>query len=78
MAFHHVLFIHEVLTFNFNLNQVKDYNIVFYFCCMSEFASGQDVDCKTVRIFAYSSTREQANKRSGMRLKTGSETGERR
>ena len=42
MAFHHVLFIHEVLTFNFNLNQVKDYNIVFYFCCMSEFASGQD------------------------------------
>ena len=42
MAFHHVLFIHEVLTFNFNLNQVKDYNIVFHFCCMSEFASGQD------------------------------------
>lgn len=42
MAFHHVLFIHEVLTFNFNFNQVKDYNIVFYFCCMSEFASGQD------------------------------------
>ena len=26
------------------------------------------VDCKTVRIFAYSSTREQSNKRSGMRL----------
>ena len=23
------------------------------------------VDCKTVRIFAYSSTREQSNKRSG-------------
>ena len=41
MAFHHVLFIHEELTFNFNFNQVKDYNIVFYFCCMSEFASGQ-------------------------------------
>ena len=36
------------------------------------------VDCKTVRIFAYSSTREQSNKRSGMRLKTESETGERR
>ena len=34
------------------------------------------VDCKTVRIFAYSSTREQSNKRSGMRLKTESETGE--
>ena len=37
-----------------------------------------EVDCKTVRIFAYSSTREQSNKRSGMRLKTESETGERR
>ena len=36
------------------------------------------VDCKTVRIFAYSSTREQSNKRSGMGLKTESETGERR
>ena len=33
------------------------------------------LDCKTVRIFAYSSTREQSNKRSGMRLKTESETG---
>ena len=31
------------------------------------------LDCKTVRIFAYSSTREQSNKRSG----TESETGER-
>ena len=38
----------------------------------------QGVDCKTVRIFAYSITREQSNKRSGMRLKTESETGERR
>jgi len=28
------------------------------------------VDCKTVRIFAYSSTGEQSNKRSGTRLKT--------
>ena len=36
------------------------------------------LDCKTVRIFAFSSTREQSNKRSGMRLKTESETGERR
>ena len=35
-----------------------------------------DIDCKTVRIFAYSSTREQSNKRSGTRLKTESETGE--
>ena len=33
---------------------------------------------KTVRIFAYSSTREQSNKRSGTRLKTESQTGERR
>ena len=36
------------------------------------------LDCKTVHIFAYSSTHEQLNKRSGMRLKTESETGERR
>ena len=35
------------------------------------------VDRKTVRIFAYSSTREQSNKRCGTRLKTESETGER-
>ena len=35
------------------------------------------LDCKTVRIFAYSSKREQSNKRSGTRLKTESETGER-
>ena len=38
----------------------------------------QWIDCKTVRIFAYSSTREQSNKRSRTRLKTESETGERR
>ena len=31
-------------------------------------------DCKTVRTFAYSYTREQSNKRSGARLKTESET----
>ena len=37
-----------------------------------------DLDCKTVRIFAYSGTREQSNKRSGTRLKTESETGDRR
>ena len=36
------------------------------------------VDCKIVRIFAYSRTREQSNKRSGTKLKTESETGERR
>ena len=39
----------------------------------------RNLDCKTVRTsFAYSSTREQSNKRSGTRLKTESETGERR
>ena len=36
-----------------------------------------EIDCKTVRIFAYSSKREQSNERSGTRLKTESETGER-
>ena len=36
------------------------------------------VDCKTVRIFAYSSKREQSNERSGTRLKTERETRERR
>ena len=35
------------------------------------------VDCKTVCIFAYSSTCEQSNKRSGARLKMESETGDR-
>ena len=35
------------------------------------------IDCKTVRIFSYSSTREQSNERSGTKLKAGSETGER-
>ena len=39
---------------------------------------GRLLDCKTVRIFAYSSTREQSNKRSGPRLKTESETEKRR
>ena len=34
-----------------------------------------NIDCKTVRIFAYSNTREQSNKRSGTRLKTESERG---
>ena len=36
------------------------------------------VHCKTVRIFAYSSTCEQSNERSGTKLKTESETGEKR
>ena len=39
-----------------------------------------NVDCKTVRIFAYSNTRERGtrNEERGTRLKTESETGERR
>ena len=37
----------------------------------------KNVDCKTVRISVHSSTREQSNKRSGTRLKTESETGQR-
>ena len=36
------------------------------------------LDCKTVHIFAYSSIREQSNNRSRRRLKTESETRERR
>ena len=42
------------------------------------FIDSYDIDCKTVRIFAYSSKRKQSNKRSGTRLKTESDTGERR
>ena len=34
-----------------------------------------NLECKTVRSFTYSSTREQSNKRSATRLKTESETG---
>ena len=45
-------------------------------CCL--FKTMERLDCKKVRIFAYSSKREQSNKRSGTRLKTESETGERR
>ena len=35
-----------------------------------------EIDCKTVRIVASSSTREQSNKRTGTRLKTESEIGD--
>ena len=40
-------------------------------CCVT-------IDSKTVCIFAYSSSREESNKRSGTTLKTESKTGERR
>ena len=43
-----------------------------YFCTTS---LKEVTDCETVRIFAYSRTLEQSNKRSGTRLKTESETG---
>ena len=43
---------------------------------LGELRNGPIVDCKTVRIFAYSSQPEQSNKRSTTRLKTESETGE--
>ena len=36
------------------------------------------LDCKTVRIFAYSSTREHSNKKSGARLKKENETEKKR
>ena len=45
---------------------------------LDSLVSHKPVDCKTVRIFACSSTRELSNRRSGTRLKTESETGERR
>ena len=37
-------------------------------------SKGEKLDCKKVRSFAYSSTREQSNKKFGERLKTDSET----
>ena len=43
----------------------------------SLFKTMERLDCKKVRIFAYSSKREQSSKRSGTRMKTESETGER-
>ena len=54
----------------------KDFQRSFYKNGPSTFADcfwwGSSLDCKTVRICAYSSTREQSNKRSGTRLKTES------
>ena len=43
-------------------------------CRLTVRKNKDSLDCKTVRIFAYSCTREQSNKRSGTRLKTESET----
>ena len=47
-------------------------------CASSRVVLTNSMDCKTVRIFAYSSSREQLNKRSGTRVKTESKSGERR
>ena len=51
---------------------------VFGYSCTGPCFSVANLDCKTVLIFAYSSTRGQSNKRSGTRLKKASETGQRR
>ena len=47
-------------------------------CASTRVVLTNSIDCKTVRIFAYSNSREQLNKRSGTRVKTESKTGERR
>ena len=49
---------------------------VFGHSCTGPCFSDKILDCKTVRIFAYSSTREQSSKRSGARLKKASATGQ--
>ena len=49
-------------TFHWSLTNLK------MFLC--DFCAIYVIDCKTVRIFASSSTRQQSNKRSGTRLKT--------
>ena len=58
----------------------KNHLITTYFYRLTtpgNLESSKNLDCKTVRIFAYSSTRERSNKRSAPRLKTESKTGER-
>ena len=47
-------------------------------CASTRVVLTNSIDCKTVRMFAYSNSREQLNKRSGTRVKTESKTGERR
>ena len=68
---HFCYFNESKIIYVYDKSQTNERNslIIISFCLL---------DCKTVRIFAYLSTREQSNKRSGMRLKTESETGERR
>ena len=61
----------ELLLRGRRLVHISNARVLRYMFCKVAVA----VDCKTVRIFAYSSTRKQSNKRSGMRLKTESETG---
>ena len=56
----------------------ENFSIFQFFQLWTKFLTVLRRDCKTVRIFAYSSTREQSNKRFGTRVKTDSETGERR
>ena len=53
------------------INNLSNITENYYAICKASFT----LDCKTVRIFAYSSRREHSNKRSGARLKTKSEMG---
>ena len=70
--------VHLLTLFNssFLLKPLKKthFQIILLFKEMGLKGIDMRLDCKTVRIFAYSSTREQSNKRSRMRLKTESET----
>ena len=68
------IFSKQLITRDFEF--LTDYNkvsvkVVKAYLCRLHLTS-MVLDCKTVRIFAYSYTREQSNKRSGTRLKTGS------
>ena len=66
------------LNFQAFLFLAQKQNICLQKLFLSSKYSCKELDCNTVRIFAYSSTREQSNKRSRTSLKTESETGERR
>ena len=68
------IFSKQLITRDFEF--LTDYNkvsvkVVKAYLCRLHLTSTV-LDCKTVRIFASSYTREQSNKRSGTRLKTGS------
>ena len=58
--------------------KLRQFNEVMSRIMSSGRSYAMQLDRKTVLIFAYSSTRKQSNKRSGTRLKTENEAGERR